>query len=125
MSLKQKPLQTLLLVYNFLRRVMIRYILALLLFFFPIFVFSSEKIEVGEDIPTEAEYKQSAEDAKFQDDSEICYDDAEKLLKKDSSAKKLNEDDKSERLDGLFSECMTKKGHNMNEESADKPEVKE
>lgn len=104
---------------------MIRYILALLLFFFPIFVFSSEKIEALEDVPTEAEYKQSEEDAKFQDDSEICYEDAEKLLKKDPSAKKMNEEDKSERLDQLFTECMTKKGHNMNEDSADKPDTKE
>jgi hypothetical protein len=80
------------------------------------------------DAPGAAPYedKPSAEDIKHDKDSDECYSQAQKKLKASGKAARPivsgtpdSPDPESEILDEFYSECMEKKGYNLEQESGE------
>ncbi len=96
-------------------------IIALFALVLPLFsiAYSEDKI-VNDDEITELpiDVKQSEEDAKYQAESEMCYDEVEKKFKSDKQNKKLSDEEKNDKLDSLYTDCMKEKGYQP-EETAD------
>jgi len=90
------------------------------LFAFPLMAADSN------DVPSPYEDKPSAEDIKYDKDSDDCYNQAQAKLKSGGkttapsvSSSPDSPDPKSEILDEFYSECMEKKGYNLEQESGE------